>query len=252
MKQFISIVLVLLVGFFIFSALYFPNQADKGFNEYGEVDLDERVSSSYIAKNVTGENDEVVFGESANLEDGSANYVTSVVVNYRSFDTLGEVTVLFISAFGVGLLLSGRRKKQAFAHQPNFILKNGARLVFGIMVIFGVYMFSHGHLTPGGGFPGGAIIAAALLLLYLADNDFRAKMKAFKTTEGVAGSIYVILGLLAIVIGGYFLMNFLPTGIVGTIFSAGLIPIIYVLIGLKVGSEIAGIVDSFLTVEVEK
>ena len=54
------------------------------------------------------------------------------------------------------------------------------------------------------------------------------------------------------IIGGYFLMNFLPTGIVGTIFSAGLIPIIYVLIGLKVGSEIAGIVDSFLTVEVEK
>ena len=252
MKQVVSILLVLLVGFFIFSALYFPNQGNDSFNEYGEVDLDDRVSSSFIDKNVTGESDEVVFGESANLEDGSANYVTSVVVNYRSLDTLGEVTVLFISAFGVGLLLSGKRKKQKFEHPPNFILKYGARLVFGIMVIFGVYMFSHGHLTPGGGFPGGAIIAAAILLLYLADNEFKAKMNAFKTTEGIAGSIYVILGLLATVIGGYFLMNFLPTGIVGTIFSAGLIPIIYVLIGLKVGSEIAGIIGSFLTVEVEK
>ena len=252
MKQVISIVLVLLVGFFIFSALYFTGELGPSFTGYGEVDLDQRVSGSYIDKNVTGETGEVVFGESSGLEDGSANFVTSVVVNYRSFDTLGEVTVLFISAFGVGLLLSGKRRKQAFAHQPNFILKYGARLVFGIMVIFGVYMFSHGHLAPGGGFPGGAIIAAAILLLYLADNDFKAKVKAFKVAEGIAGSVYVILGLLAIVIGGYFLMNFLPTGIVGTIFSAGLIPIIYVLICIKVGSELAGIMDNFLTVEVEK
>ena len=121
MKQIVSIVLVLLVGFFIFSALYFPGAPGPGFNEYGEVDLDQRVSGSFIDKNVTGENDEVVFGESRDLEDGSANYVTSVVVNYRSFDTLGEVTVLFIAAFGVGLLLSGKRKKQAFADRKSVV-----------------------------------------------------------------------------------------------------------------------------------
>ena len=47
----------------------------------------------------------------------------------------------------------------------------------------------------------------------------------------------------------YFLQNFLPSGTVGEILSAGIIPIIYVLIGLKVGSEISGIVDNFLTEE---
>ena len=178
--------------------------------------------------------------------------VTSVVVNYRSFDTLGEVTVLFISAFGVGLLLSGKRKRQMFAHEPSFILKHGARVVFGIMMVFGIYMITHGHLTPGGGFPGGTIIAAAILLLYIADNEFKTKLNTFKVTEGLAGSLYVIIGLLGIAIGGYFLVNFLPTGTVGDLLSAGLIPIVYILIGLKVGSEISGVVAGFATEEVEE
>ena len=120
------------------------------------------------------------------------------------------------------------------------------------MILFGVYMFTHGHITPGGGFPGGSIIAASILLLYMADNDFRAKFTSLKVTEGVAGSLYVIVGLLGIIIGGYFLYNFLPTGTVGDVMSAGIIPIVYILIGLKVGSELSSVVDSFLTQEVEE
>ena len=50
--------------------------------------MQDRVSQSFVDKNVTGENDTVVYGESTNEETGSANMVTSVVVNYRSFDTL--------------------------------------------------------------------------------------------------------------------------------------------------------------------
>jgi len=179
MKQVVSILLIIAVGFFIFSALYFSDEPLK-FNEYGNVNLEDRVSDSYINKNVNDDTGETVFGESKNLESGSANMVTSVVVNYRSFDTLGEVTVLFISAFGVGLLLSGKRKRQKMMHKPNFILKQGARIVVGIMMIFGVYVFVHGHLTPGGGFPGGAIIAASVLLLYLSDDEFRVKVKGMK------------------------------------------------------------------------
>ena len=213
--------------------------------------MESRVSDKYINKSVNGDNGEVVFGKSADLEAGSANIVTSVVVNYRSFDTLGEVTVLFISAFGVGLLLTGKRKRQKLMYKPNFILKQGARIVFGIMVIFGVYVFTHGHLTPGGGFPGGAIIAAAILLLYLSDDEFRVKLKGMKAAEGTAGSLYVIIGLLGIVFAGYFLQNFLPTGTVGEVISSGVIPIVYILIGLKVGSELSSVVDAFLTEEVE-
>ena len=251
MKQIVSILLVAVIGFFIFSALFFSDETLK-FSEYGNVSLESRVSDKFMNKSVNGDNGEVIFGKSSDLESGSANMVTSVVVNYRSFDTLGEVTVLFISAFGVGLLLSGRRKRRALKHEPSFILKQGARIVFGIMIIFGVYVFVHGHITPGGGFPGGAIIAAAILLLYLSDDEFRIKLNAAKATESIAGSLYVIIGLLGIVLAGYFLQNFLPTGTVGEVISSGIIPVVYMLIGLKVGSELSSVVDSFLTEEVEE
>ena len=249
MKQLVSILLIIAIGVFIFIALYFAEESPLKFDPYGEVDMADRVSQGYIDKNVTGDSGIIVYGKSENAETGSANMVTSVVVNYRSFDTLGEVTVLFVAALGVGLLLSGQRKRQSFAHEPSFILKQGSRIVFGIMVIFGVYMFTHGHLTPGGGFPGGAIIAAAVLLLYVSDNEFKSKVAAFKVTEGIAGSLYVTAGLLGLAIGGYFLYNFLPTGTVGSLVSAGVIPIVYILIGLKVGSEISGMIAGFATKE---
>jgi len=251
MKQIVSILLILAIGAFLFIALYAADESPLKFNEYGNVNLEERVSDSFVDKDVTEENDIIVYGKSEDAETGSANMVTSIVVNYRSFDTLGEVTVLFVSALGVALLLSGKRKRQAFAFEPSFILKHGARIVFGIMIVFGVYMFTHGHITPGGGFPGGSIIAAAVLLLYISDNGFKAKVIAFKVTEGVAGSLYVIIGLLGLAIGGYFLYNFLPTGVVGDVISAGVVPVVYILIGLKVGSEISGIISGFATKEVE-
>ena len=250
MKKVVSLILIIGLGIFIFIALYFTDNGPLSFRAYGDVDLRERVAQAFVDKSVNGSNDPVIFGQSSNEETGSANMVTSIVVNYRSFDTLGEVTVLFVSTLGVGLLLGGRRRRQAFRHAPNFILKHGARMIFGILVVFGVYMFTHGHLTPGGGFPGGSIIAAAILLLYLADDEFRIRLAAFKAAEGTAGSLYVIIGLLGLVIGGCFLFNFLPTGTVGQLVSAGIIPVVYVLIGLKVGSEIAGAIDGFATEEV--
>ena len=255
MKQVVSILLVLALGTLVFMALFFAGESPLQFNAYGNVDLNDRVSQRYVEKSVTADTadetaaSEIVFGETADAETGSANMVTSVVVNYRSFDTLGEVTVLFVSALGVGLLLSGKRKRQQAAYEPSFILKQGARIVFGIMVVFGVYMFTHGHLTPGGGFPGGSIIAAAILLLYISDNEFKAKVAAFKVTEGLAGSLYVIAGLLGIALGGYFLYNFLPTGVVGDLISGGIVPILYLLIGLKVGSELSGVIAGFATEE---
>ena len=56
----------------------------------------------------------------------------------------------------------------------------------------------------------------------------------------------MIAGLLGLAYGGEFLMNFLPQGTANTLFSAGVIPIIYIAIGLKVGSELVGIVGDLL------
>ncbi|XMB67164.1 MnhB domain-containing protein [Mycoplasmatota bacterium zrk1] len=245
MKKVLSLLVVLALGFGIINSL---NQ-NSSFPKFGEADVSDRVSGKYINKNVTEENEEVIFGEDG-YETGSSNFVTSIVANYRSFDTLGEVTVLFISAFGVALLFSKDSKRVSLNFKPNFMLRVGSRALFGLIIMTGIYISVHGHLTPGGGFPGGTMIASSILLLYLSNDSFRTKIKGFKLLEGFMGSLYVLIGVAGIYVTGYFLENFLDTGVVGDLFSAGIIPIVYVIIGLKVGSEIASIIDNFLTEEV--
>ena len=244
MKKIFSLIIVAAIGFLMISALFESSLT------MDSLALKDRVSMKYIEKSVTEETGEVIYGESENLEDGSANIVTSIVADYRSFDTLGEVTVLFLAAFGVAFVIGGVSKRFRFAYQSNFILKIGARLVFGFILLNGLFMAIHGHLTPGGGFPGGTMMAAAMLLLYAADNDFRASLKGMKVLEGTAGSIYVLIGIIGLILTGFFLGNFLNTGVVGELFSAGIIPIVYILIGLKVGAEISGVLDNFLSEEV--
>lgn len=246
MKNFLALVFSLFVGFLIIMAL----RNNVAFPAYGDVKVNSRVSQAYIDRNVTENPGTVVFGESVDLESGPANTVTAIVADYRSFDTLGEVTVLFVSSLGVALLLGTKKQKRLEVDfHPNFMLRVGSRALFGIILMTGIYVAIHGHLTPGGGFPGGTMIASSMLLLYLADDTFRAKIKGFKILESMAGSAYVIIGLIGLLVGGYFLQNVLDNGTLGSLFSAGFIPIIYVLIGLKVGSEISGVIDNFLTEE---
>ena len=233
MKKFIGFVASVALGVMIILAL----TGSPSFPAFGEVDLNDRVSSLYLTD--------------ANVaEVGAANIVTAIVVGYRGLDTLGEGTGLFIGAFGVALVFGSEKQKRLnLEFKPNFMLRVGSRVLFSVILVVSLYIISHGHLTPGGGFPGGAVIASAMLLLYLADDQFRSNIKGFKVLEGLAGSLFVVIGLLGLILATYFLQNFLPSGTVGDLLSAGIIPIIYILIGLKVGSEIAGIVDNFLTEE---
>jgi len=232
-KNIFGFLISVTLGVFIILALANTD----AFPEFGSANTDDRVSSQYLIED--------------NVNDiGSGNIVTAIVVGYRGFDTLGEVTVLFISALGVAFMLSSPKQERLdLKFRPNFMLRVGSKILFGIILVTSFYIILHGHLTPGGGFPGGAIIASSVLLLYLADDKFRSNIKSFKILEGVAGSLFVIIGLLGLVLATYFLQNFLPAGNIGELLSAGIIPIIYILIGLKVGSEIAGIVDNFLTEE---
>lgn len=247
MKNFLALVFSILLGVLIILSL---NQNDL-FENFGEITVIDRISEAFINKDVTGDNGEVIYLDTEDPESGSANIVTSIVANYRSFDTLGEVTVLFVSSLGVALLLgTGKKERLPLDFKPNFMLRIGSRALFGIILMTGVYVIVHGHLTPGGGFPGGTMIASSILLLYLADDSFRTKVKGFKTLESLAGSLYIIIGIVGLIMYDQFLVNFLDNGVIGELFSAGLIPVIYVLIGLKVGSEISGVIDNFLTKEV--
>lgn len=182
-------------------------------------------------------------------ELGAPNLVTAVVVTYRGLDTLGEVTVLFISAAGVGLML--RRRAGAPAAEDDRkpaseIVVTAAQLLLPIIFLFGVYVFVNGHLSPGGGFQGGAIIAAGSLLLLLALPAAEMRKRLISVTESLSGFGYVVVGVLGVALAGGFLDNrIMSLGTYGTLFSAGAIPIIYTLVGLKVGAELSAVLDRF-------
>jgi multicomponent Na+:H+ antiporter subunit B len=181
-------------------------------------------------------------------ETGAINIVTSVVVSYRGFDTLGEITILFTAAIGLGVILGTLRKgkNNNKTELASLIVYTGCRFLFPILILVGIYIFIHGHLTPGGGFQGGAIIASAFLLMYLGCKEKRIKENVSKVVEILGGLTFLVIGIIGLTIGKEFLFNFLPKGEPATLFSAGIIPIIYIAIGLKVGSELAGIIDNLI------
>ena len=181
-------------------------------------------------------------------ETGASNIVTSVVVNYRAFDTLGEVTILFVAVIGLSAVLAGQREKRKRELEPSsLVLNSGCRFLFPLILLFGAYIFIHGHLTPGGGFQGGAIIASAFLLVYLGRRKRRINRIWSKVVESLGGLTFIALGLVGLTVGGhYFLSNFLPKGEMYSLFSAGVIPIIYIAVGFKVGSELTGVIDDLM------
>ncbi|MBI9031323.1 Na(+)/H(+) antiporter subunit B [bacterium] len=172
----------------------------------------------------------------------SPNVVTSVVVTYRGLDTLGEVTVLFLATLGVGFLLENKKNKSTQRTVSENIRTTSSFLVSLIMVL-GIYIFTHGHLSPGGGFQGGVVIASGFLLLILSDLDFKISHAILRFVESISGLVYVLIGLIGLVLTiGFLNPAILPLGKYGDLFSAGAIPLIYSLIGLKVGSELTNII----------
>ena len=186
--------------------------------------------------------------EGAPSDLGGANLVTSVVVTYRGLDTLGEVAVLFAATAGVGLLLgaaSGLEGLDGTRRGASEILETGGGVLFPLILLLGAYIFLHGHLTPGGGFQGGVVIATGFLLLLLSDRTGEFSHAAMTVVESLSGLSYVALGLVGLVRAAGFLdPRFLPAGEFGRLASAGAIPVIYSLIGLKVGAELTGILDA--------
>jgi len=195
-------------------------------------------------------------------ELGAPNLVTAVVVTYRGLDTLGEVTVLFISAAGVGLLLRRTRRNQdddegleegdraeetAGVHKPaSEIVETATELLLPMVILFGVYVFMNGHLSPGGGFQGGAIIASGTMFLLLALPESHISRLMIAVTESMSGFSYVVVGVLGVVLAGGFLDNrIMDLGTYGSLFSAGAIPLIYTFVGLKVGFELSAVLDRF-------
>lgn len=186
------------------------------------------------------------YAEKGIEEVGAANLVTAVVVTYRGLDTLGEVTILFLTAAIIAFFLKvnrvdeERRKKEL--RRTSELLVTSSRILIPVIFMFGIYVFINGHLTPGGGFQGGAIVASGVALLLMANPLFKFNHKIIEFVESVSGLSFILLGIAGLVLAGGFLDNdFLPLGTAGELFSAGAVPLIYIFVGLKVGAELTNI-----------
>jgi multisubunit Na+/H+ antiporter MnhB subunit len=134
------------------------------------------------------------------------------------------------------------------------IVKKTAQLMSGLIFVYGVYIITHGHLTPGGGFAGGALVAGAFILMILANGSAWIKLKKQEEGSSVVESIAVMMALL-LGSGGLFagslvfFNNFLPAGVPGELLSAGTIPLYNILIGTEVA---AALITIFLALVIYK
>lgn len=196
---------------------------------------------------------ELPFGESpmqvgqyinahAASQTGAANIVTAILLGYRGLDTLGEVSVLFAAASAAGLVFSmGKQAKTQPRKKAGFVFATSAGPLFPFLLLLGAYIILHGHLTPGGGFQGGAILAAAIFIPLLADPDSGFNDTLAVVAEGLAGLAFIAIGAWSLLQGHDFLTPQSFGGQVGALVSAGAFPILYVAIGVKVGAELAGL-----------
>ena len=188
-------------------------------------------------------------------ETGAVNIVTGMILDYRAFDTLGESSVLFTAAMVVLFLLrkdkdSARYSQLAQTMDQNphsdtyyepkndIILQKTATILVPIVLLLGVYVVLNGHLSPGGGFSGGAIMGAGLIL-YVTAFGF-AKMRRFFTYKTyqrvvlVALLTYALSKCYSFYTGANHIESVIPLGTPGAILSSGLILVLNICVGFIV------------------
>jgi multicomponent Na+:H+ antiporter subunit B len=139
-------------------------------------------------------------------------------------------------------------------HGMSLIVKTITRLTVGLIFLYGVYILCHGHVSPGGGFAGGVIIALSfihLMLAYGKDAAFKKLPKqAASFFESTGAILFLSIALLGF-LGGYFFLNFIPKGEPFKLFSAGIIPLCNIAISLKVGAGLFAIFVALILLKFE-
>lgn len=123
------------------------------------------------------------------------------------------------------------------------IVKKTTQLIAGMVFLYGIYIIVHGHLTPGGGFAGGVIIAGAFILLILANgSDFLNLVREESGStlyENLAMMIVLLIAAAGLLLGAHtFFLNFLPKGVPGELVSAGVLPLYNIFVGIEVSASI--------------
>ncbi len=174
--------------------------------------------------------------------------VTAINFDIRGFDTLGEEFIFFSSVMGVVLLMRRQSDEETGDHEDHTTDRkiprssDAMRLLTALLVpptlLFGIYMVTHGQLTPGGGFQGGVVSATAAVLIYLGSRFGSLHRviprRLLEVSEAFGAGGYALVGLGCVALGGVFLENNLPLGEKGSLFSGGIMPLISAAVGLEV------------------
>lgn len=180
-------------------------------------------------------------------ETGAVNVVAGMILDYRAFDTLGESHVLFIAACCVLILLridakegetAAEKSDRIYEPKNDAILQGVARIVVPIVMLFGIYVIFNGHLSPGGGFSGGAIVGAGLIL-YLNAFGFKKTerfftRKTFSVISVVSLAFYAFSKCYSFFTGANHLDSIISAGTPGRLLSAGLILPLNICVGMVV------------------
>jgi multicomponent Na+:H+ antiporter subunit B len=181
------------------------------------------------------------------LQDtGAVNIVTGMILDYRAFDTFGESNVLFIATCTVLIMMRNDKKKNVdrehsdrhYEPKSDAILQKVTFVLFPIIVIYGIYVVLNGHLSPGGGFSGGAIIGAGLILYLNAYGSEKTRKffteKLYKYISFGALTFYCLAKSYSFYTGAHHLESGISQGTPGAIISAGLIFPLNICVGMVV------------------
>jgi multicomponent Na+:H+ antiporter subunit B len=189
-------------------------------------------------------------------ERHTGQLVAATVFDYRGFDTLGEEMILFAAVCGCAALLRVLRSEHEEGEGaparpvPSFAARAMGAALVGPVMVLGAYVIVHGHLTPGGGFSGGVVVAGALLLAYAAGQGLRLRrvgsITLLEGAEALGAAGFLGLALAGLIAAGTLLKNFLALGTSGMLLSAGTIPVGNITVGLEVAGAVALVFSEFL------
>ncbi|MFP4478678.1 MAG: MnhB domain-containing protein [Candidatus Izemoplasmatales bacterium] len=138
----------------------------------------------------------------------------------------------------------------------DIIIKNITRIIIPFAQIYGIFIILNGHISPGGGFAGGAVIGTTLILYTLVFGREKGKKKFSHRTSEIAESggimLFVFVGIVGIIFAGSFLTNLeagFPSGELGVVLSGGFIPILMIGIGIKVTSTMISLFNLLIDEE---
>ena len=150
-------------------------------------------------------------------ETSVPNMVTAILADYRGYDTLFETVVIFTAGIAIIAILRGpvdkrvrlRGATERRLRESNLILAQTCRLLVPVIQMFALYVIAHGHHSPGGGFQGGMIFGASLILMAI---SFQLQTALDRVSEkkavllaGIGVLIYSGIGLACILLGSNFL-----------------------------------------------